>query len=168
MNNHCIKELEETLKYENDNVTYGFIEKFNVSIEEARDIFLETKRWLWLCAFSFQKNHKNVFINEDLRIIDQMWHTFILFTNAYKVFCDNFFGKYIHHAPTPYKVKLEFSKKIEEKTDLAFFERHKQEQIELLEYVHDILGETIVRKWFLEYPLRYSTENIKKIYKGVY
>lgn len=33
--------------------------------------------------------------------IDEMWHTFILFTRDYADFCERHFGLFVHHAPTP-------------------------------------------------------------------
>lgn len=34
------------------------------------------------------------------RIVDEAWHTFILFTRDYTDFCQNAFGTYLHHAPS--------------------------------------------------------------------
>lgn len=31
--------------------------------------------------------------------VDNLWHTFILFTKEYEQFCNSFAGKFIHHAP---------------------------------------------------------------------
>ncbi len=32
--------------------------------------------------------------------VDEAWHQFILFTRSYTSFCNEAFGKYIHHRPT--------------------------------------------------------------------
>ena len=32
--------------------------------------------------------------------IDEMWHTFVLFTQPYAAFCQRYFGRFIHHAPS--------------------------------------------------------------------
>jgi hypothetical protein len=32
-------------------------------------------------------------------IVDEVWHAFILFTKDYAAFCDDVFGRFIHHAP---------------------------------------------------------------------
>lgn len=34
------------------------------------------------------------------RIVDAVWHEFILFTRDYTAFCENAFGFYLHHTPT--------------------------------------------------------------------
>jgi len=31
--------------------------------------------------------------------IDEMWHTFILFTRDYAAFCEGHFGCFLHHVP---------------------------------------------------------------------
>lgn len=31
--------------------------------------------------------------------VDAVWHQFILFTRQYHAFCDEFLGRYLHHAP---------------------------------------------------------------------
>ncbi len=33
--------------------------------------------------------------------IDDLWHTFVLFTKSYAVFCDKVAGRFIHHVPNP-------------------------------------------------------------------
>ena len=33
------------------------------------------------------------------RMVDDLWHTFILFTPQYREFCSRFFGKYVDHQP---------------------------------------------------------------------
>lgn len=32
-------------------------------------------------------------------VVDEVWHAFILFTKDYTAFCDDVFGRFIHHAP---------------------------------------------------------------------
>jgi hypothetical protein len=34
------------------------------------------------------------------RVVDDAWHTFILLTRHYAEFCDEAFGRFLHHAPT--------------------------------------------------------------------
>ncbi len=33
------------------------------------------------------------------RVVDDMWHEFILFTRTYAAFCDHAFGRFLHHTP---------------------------------------------------------------------
>ena len=34
-----------------------------------------------------------------MKEIDDMWHTFLLFTKDYADFCEKYIGKYFHHSP---------------------------------------------------------------------
>ena len=94
-----IYSLYEALEYQNDAVVYRFTPLWDVKFAEAKDLFLEAKRWLWLCA---QLEEKRLMITTPLLIIDEMWHNFILFSREYMKYCQDYFGRYIHHAPTPY------------------------------------------------------------------
>jgi hypothetical protein len=58
----------------------------------AEELFDETKRFLAACAISNEPCAPS-------RLIDPMWHTFILFTAEYKKFCMGNFGKFINHCP---------------------------------------------------------------------
>jgi hypothetical protein len=33
------------------------------------------------------------------RLVDEVWHQFVLFTGEYTEFCNRYFGSYLHHAP---------------------------------------------------------------------
>lgn len=71
--------------------------------------------------------------------VDNLWHTFILFTKEYAQFCNKFAGKFIHHAPTIDQEKTPLYK-IELQNDFEFF--IKKYESSFNEKVHDI--------WFLD------------------
>lgn len=73
----------------------------------------------------------------DMREIDDMWHTFLLFTKDYLDFCNHYFGKFIHHTPKTEK-------------DIVPPELFEQEFSRYLSYVYDHLGEETIRVWFPE------------------
>jgi hypothetical protein len=95
--------LAKTLEYRNPAVVARFAELWRVSLPEAEDVFDETLKWLWLGAkvrsdgvgASF-----NLVVTPGLRIIDEMWHTFLLFTRDYRAFCGEHFGSFLDHGPT--------------------------------------------------------------------
>lgn len=98
--------LEKVLAYKNDDVIHKFLSLYKIPYAEAEDIFQETKRWLWMCAkLSSARQAKGpekvpqAAIDRAMIVIDEMWHTFILFTPDYTGFCLNHFGFYIHHLP---------------------------------------------------------------------
>ena len=145
--------LESILVYENDQVLYRFMGKFDVSLEEARGIFTSTKQWLWL---NQQPSVPPLAITEPIAIIDEMWHNFILFTCEYTEFCRHFFGAYIHHAPVSHRDKERMAE--ERALDPDYFVQHRAQQMrEQCALVYDLLGEDTLLRWYVEYPSRYGT-----------
>src|SRR5690349_14913902 len=98
--------LEKVLEYRNENVISSFLDSFDISEDEALDIFVEMLRFLWFSNISDGKEF--VTIDHPLIILDEMWHQFILTTKDYNKFCKEYFGKYIHHSPTTKADKARF------------------------------------------------------------
>ena len=98
---------EAALDFDGEQIIYKFRESFDMSHEAALDIFTETKRWLWLCAIEISEIRDGVKkgsvvkipVKSSLIIIDEMWHTFILFTRDYTKYCHDKFGFFINHYP---------------------------------------------------------------------
>lgn len=80
------------MSYRNRAVIVRYSRKHNVSLEVAEKHFQGMLAFLYLCGTSDE-----VFTPSE--IIDEMWHTFLLFTKDYDRFCQKFFGKKIHHNP---------------------------------------------------------------------
>ncbi|HTF82257.1 MAG TPA: hypothetical protein VL947_11040 [Cytophagales bacterium] len=153
-----IEQLEKILAYENDDVLSRFMDMYDMDADEAQDIFLETKKFLYVSQLP------TVFIPDDLLIIDEMWHNFILFTPQYHVFCKEHFQGYFHHLPASKKEKKERDKRrIEDpvKAKEEYLEKLKS----LIETIFDHLGEETVIKWFQVYPQKYSKDAIKALRK---
>jgi len=72
-----------------------------------------------------------------MREIDDMRHTFLLFTHEYAQFCQNYFGEYLHHI---HNIKENKPTRAEYEVELTHY----------LAYVYDNLGEQTLRKWFAE------------------
>ncbi|MBL7960491.1 hypothetical protein JNL27_09670 [bacterium] len=60
--------------------------------DRVAEIFAEVLKYLNLTAYYEQRLTPSL-------SIDYAWHEFILCTKAYTDFCQNHFGKYIHHHP---------------------------------------------------------------------
>ena len=56
----------------------------------------EFKKFMALLVINFRKKRRVEMICEE---IDDIWHTFILFTKEYQDFCKMLVGEYIHHEP---------------------------------------------------------------------
>lgn len=153
-----IEQLHKILAYENEDVLSRFMDMYEVDVKEAGDLFHETKKFLYLSQLP------TVFIPDDLLIIDEMWHNFILFTPQYHEFCKEHFQTYFHHLPASKKEKEE-----RERKRIASPVKAKEEYLEklkaLIEAAFDHLGEETVIKWFQVYPEKYSKDAIKSLRK---
>ena len=85
-------DLETILKYQNVAVVHRICKELSVNIEKAKELFTDLKKFLWATS----QAKVNVLPPP---LIDEAWHAFILFTEDYEIFCNNFFGKMIHHLP---------------------------------------------------------------------
>ncbi len=159
--------LREVLAYRNPDVVEKFLERFEVSPDEALELFVETCRWLWLCARRREQARAGrgspppLAIDASLLMLDEMWHTFVLFTRDYARFCRRFLGGYVHHAPTPRSAK-------ERARRLWLDQRARAERAELRRltlqyaYVHAQLGATTLSKWYEEFPRRYPPHEVAR------
>ena len=153
-----ISSLTEILNYKNENVVYRFQKLYAVTEEEAEELFTETKKFIYLAKFG------DVFIPEDLTMIDEMWHNFILFTKDYDFFCKKFLGKFLHHVPT--SMQEEQSSALLDKEEATKAREAYLNRIEeMISLTYDQLGEETAVRWFSEYPERYSAERIKILRK---
>ena len=166
-----IKPLAEVLTYQNEDVIYRFMDHFDLDWEASMDIFEETKKWLWLLATNKQinldseENTITLFVDESLVIIDEMWHTFILYTIEYRKFCLENFGFFIDHTPTSKAKKEEYLKRM--KLDPEGMREEKEEKLKAqYSFVYDHLGEETLVKWYGEFPEKYSLANIKELKKS--
>jgi len=67
---------------------------YGVSLETALEHEQELKRFLIIAA----ENHPEIFGMFSPEV-DNLWHTFLLFTKEYHAFCNDILGKFIHHVP---------------------------------------------------------------------
>lgn len=154
--------LKEVLAYRNDNIVCKFTANYPIAKEDAQELFEQLKKWLWVGAYIKEINDKeskkipNLKVTSSLWILDEMWHTFILFTKDYKRFCMDYFGFFIHHTPSlnpfeikPYNPEADIHKKYEVQHDLLCFALGKE------------LGEETFLKWYQDYPKRYPIAQLK-------
>lgn len=157
MSNLVFTQLSDVTAYENAKVIHRFRRNLNISEEDAKDIFIELMKWIWLCAKAqaIRENGESslpVFlrIQSGMIVIDEMWHSFILHTRDYVEFCDRFFGKYIHHTPS----RFDFVAPTEQETELQ------------LRFISENLGGIEgLKKWYQEYDNKYSSQNLKSLFR---
>jgi len=157
-----LDELEgiETLACEDEQrIIECFVDRYDVTLEEATEIFKETKKWLWLAA---QNEDESMFIDRPLLILDEMWHTFILHTRQYYNFCINNFKKLVHHNPTPPSEKKVLEKELKDNPS-EVISKHQQRVEKQYSVIYDKLGPETLLKWYDTIAQKYTPEYIQSI-----
>lgn len=169
-----IKSLKSTLNYKNDNVVYRFTELFNLSKEQANELFQDCIIWLWLCANAAKDRKQGISspakmaIDNSVLIIDEMWHNFICFTKDYQVFCSKYFGVFIHHTPTTKAFNDELKSNYEKNIEFQKDRRNIQYEYmgsKLETELGEKIGTLVFTKWYVDYPKKYSKAKIKTLRK---
>ena len=144
-----MKTLEEILTYKNPYAINRFVAIHPISREKAEVIFEDVLRFMWLTETMaiYRKEDPEVpdiSISESMYIIDEMWHEFILLTEMYMKFCEEYFEKYVHHPPALDKAIRNTPGMGKEKALEIFV-------TELVPTVYEYLGEEVTVRWFDEY-----------------
>jgi hypothetical protein len=137
--------VEDLRSYNNPHILERYSKDYPNNKLTAKETFEELKKYFWLC----QKHKADTALspNKDelqfkcamyleMKEIDDMWHTFLLFTQDYMRFCKKYFSQYLHHIPTPANKELQLREDFEKGFTLY------------LSYIYDHLGEETVKKWF--------------------
>lgn len=139
--------LEQVLKYENCNIIKRFNKEFSQSSLTAEEALANLIKYFWLCRKHELDKANNPHdeslqfeccIHTEMTDIDNMWHTFLLFTRDYHDFCSKYFFKFIHHVPNTGEHKLSREEFV---IDFTLY----------LSYIYDNLGEDTLRQWFAEH-----------------
>ena len=146
--------MRRALAYRYDQIPYKFMASWDVTQREATDLFTETKRLLWVIAVTKERGYRFE-IDPPLTILDEMWHTFVLFTREYAAYCERVFGYFIHHSPTT--ARDDEATRAAMKRDPAGFARRETERcVRQWELIRDVAGEPTLLKWYVELPRRYG------------
>ena len=120
------------------------------------------KKWLWLSADAiFNESEgeprQELGISFSMTLLDEMWHTFILFTMDYQKFCKQYFGFYINHSPTT-KAQKDQAKAEYEKDPAAMIAKAEAENAQQFSYIYDKLGAETLSKWYSEWTDKITPE----------
>lgn len=105
----------------------------------------ELMKYFWLCQkHKIEKeqrpeSRKLAFIcsmHREMSELDDMWHTFLLYTKDYHAFCAHYFGQFIHHVPTP------------EDEPMPKLDDFESALRAYLDYINQHLGDETLRIWF--------------------
>lgn len=161
----AIAALQEVTQYKNEAVVLRFMETWDVPRADADDLFEQMNKWLWLHATSAtMPDAPQLAISPSTKLVDEMWHTFILFTHDYVSYCERYFGRYLHHDPTP---QSEYIATIEayERDPQAYMQSLEDSFARQYELVYELLGEATLVKWYSEYTDRYTDEYMREIWR---
>lgn len=112
---------------------------------KGEEAFRELLKYIWL-GCKHQSDIKtnpnnlsfcfNCTVHQEMSDIDDMWHTFLLFTRDYQSFCRDYLGNiFFHHEPALSK-------------DNTSKDKYELELTRYLTYIYDHLGEETVKTWF--------------------
>ena len=139
--------LDELSLYKHNHVIQRYKKDFSKNTLSAEEAFKELMKYLWLSQKldtdkKYDPTNKNInfscVMHHEMSDIDDMWHTFLLFTKDYMTFCELHFGKYIHHKP------------FTEDDAIPLEEDFSSELTNYLHYINQNLGEETLLKWFGE------------------
>jgi hypothetical protein len=155
-----------------DEIVHRFIEDFGhqagpagISFSQAEEVFLETKRWLWFCAYrktEFDQGRvafAHLPLASEAMVIDLMWHTFLLFTKDYSDFCHRHFGFLIHHYPMS-RAQKQAAADAQAQDPSGYRAQRMAELRPVYEYIHDVLGRDVLVRWLDEFPKKYASFGI--------
>jgi len=90
---HAEAVVERALSFPMPEVVERYAKEQRLPLSVAEEHAIELKRYLALCALHPDAPY-------GMRgPIDEIWHTFIVFTESYAAFCDQVAGRFLHHAP---------------------------------------------------------------------
>lgn len=86
-------DIQKAMDYPLPDIIKRYKKDYNVTDEDAKKHERELKRYLILVA----ENDFNIpMVSKE---IDNLWHTFLLFTKDYEKYCKKILKKFIHHVP---------------------------------------------------------------------
>ncbi len=101
--------LDNLLLYKNIKIIERYNKDFSYkNLLSGEKAFKELLKYLWLSRKLELDKEANPIdmrldfscvMHHEMSEVDDMWHTFLLFTKDYMIFCDQYFGKYMHHMP---------------------------------------------------------------------
>jgi hypothetical protein len=137
------------LAYRNPEVVHRFRETWDVTAAEARALFDDLKRYLWLIA------EPGLERTSPVPIVDEMWHTFVVYTVDYREFTVRSFGAFLDHVPTAHAVKVRAARNAQ-RAPARSREAIERRLVEEVTAVYDHLGAAVARRWYAVYPERYG------------
>lgn len=138
------KNINDILVYKNQKVISRYKTDFPGSKLQPEEAFSELMKYIYLCHIHainktlHPENESLQFscvMHTEMSDIDNMWHTFLIFTKDYQEFCQNYLGSFFHHEP------------LSDENDVLN-DNYEIELTRYLSFIHDNLGEETLITWF--------------------
>jgi len=127
------------LAYRHPGVVRRYAKEQHASREEAEEVFQETLKWLYLCGCGLGDGFACA-MTPEIAKVDEMWHTFLMFTRDYAEFCERSFGFFLHHVPND----------DEDPAPAGGAEEVREQLGRQFGLVYDVLGEDALKRWYEE------------------
>jgi hypothetical protein len=88
-------DIKKVMDYQMPDIIARYRKDYKVSEDVAKIHEVELKRYLILAGDTDDGSSLGMMSTE----VDNLWHTFLLFTKDYQIFCNEMFDKFIHHCP---------------------------------------------------------------------
>lgn len=88
--------VEAIMEWRDDDMVRRYCEDHNASQADGEACFEAFKQFMVLCGMSSS-------VRAPSEAVDDMWHTALLFTRAYRDFCEDYLGAFVHHLPVAQK-----------------------------------------------------------------
>lgn len=146
MTDSLVIPLETLMSYKNPHVINRYQKDYPNNKMPAEEAWAELMKYFWIGEKLYHdkkaqpENEELNFqcvVHKEMREIDDMWHSFLLFTIDYKEFCEKYFNHFIHHIPNTHEI-------------IPSQEEYELELNRYLSYIYDNLGEETLKKWFAE------------------
>jgi hypothetical protein len=128
--------IAEIMGYHMPQVIARCQKDYNYTDEDMVILEQELKRYLALSTVKAKESLGTGMYSSD---VDNLWHSFILFTKEYADFCDKYIGFFIHHIPEIDTVRSP-ERQEETRKDFQAFVKNYEE----------VFGEEIHPIWFLD------------------
>jgi hypothetical protein len=164
--------LRTLLAYRNPEVVHRFCKTFGVSEKIGNQVWRDMLRFFWLGYVIANGKAggtlKGAVMFDSMQIVDEMWHTFLLFSRDYAAFCDKYMGYYIYHVPTPEAEKQAFEKAAKKKSKLKLVAKNPEpeppsQSDQMIDLAWKQLGPEVARRWFHEYATKYPPHKLLKL-----
>ncbi len=151
--------LSALLKFSHPDLIDRFSYDYGLSRPTVETIFQDLMRYLWIAdRLQSQSLHRrksqllgSLVIIDSWLIIDEMWHSFLLFNKDYEEFCLKHFGHILRHAPDTTRTSV-----LQKRSKAINYEAY-------VDLIYDNFGATVANRWFVEYRRKYTKARILRL-----